>query len=237
MMVSTNQIAEIGALVGEPARAAMLTALLDGRALTAAELARASMITPQTASSHLARLSSAGLLAVEKQGRHRYHRLASPAVARMLEDIMEIALVGGEKTRRPVAVGPRDRTMRTARTCYDHIAGRLGVAITDALVARHAIIFEEDGGQLTAEGERFLNDIGIVLPERASAARRSARPLCRPCLDWSERRPHVAGQVGAAICRHCLDRGWIRRLKETRALSITPKGHQQLRERFGVTLD
>jgi DNA-binding transcriptional ArsR family regulator len=236
-MVSTNQLAEIGALVGEPARAAMLTALLDGRALTAAELARASMITPQTASSHLARLSSAGLLAVEKQGRHRYHRLASPAVARMLEDIMEIALVGADKTRRPVAVGPRDRTMRMARTCYDHIAGRLGVAITDALVARNAILFEEDGGQLTAEGERFLRDIGIVLPERAAAARRSARPLCRPCLDWSERRPHVAGQVGAAICRHCLDRGWIRRLKDTRALSITPKGRQQLRERFGVTLD
>src|SRR5262249_5513711 len=125
-MVSTNQIAEVGALVGEPARAAMLTALLDGRALTAAELARASMITPQTASSHLARLSSAGLLAIEKQGRHRYHRLASPAVARMLEGIMEIALVEGGGTRRAVVVGPRDQTMRMAGTCDAHIAGRLG---------------------------------------------------------------------------------------------------------------
>ena len=235
-MVSTNQIAEIGALVGEPARAAMLTALLDGRALTAAELARASMITPQTASSHLARLSSAGLLAVEKQGRHRYHRLASPAVARMLEGIMEIALVAGGKSRRAVVVGPRDQTMRMARTCYDHIAGRLGVAITDAMVEREVIAFEDDGGQLTDRGERFLSDVGIVLPERSAAARRSARPVCRPCLDWSERRPHVAGQVGAAICRHCFDKGWVRRLKDTRALGITPKGHQQLREHFGVTL-
>src|SRR5262249_33685231 len=179
-MVSTNQIAEVGALVGEPARAAMLTALLDGRALTAAELARASMITPQTASSHLARLSSAGLLAIEKQGRHRYHPLAPPAAARMLEGLLEMAVGAGGQAPRPLGVGPRDQTMRTARTCYDHIAGRLGVAITDAMVARNIIIFEEDGGQLTPDGERFLNDLGIVLPERSSAARKSARPVCRP---------------------------------------------------------
>ena len=236
-MTTTNQIAEIGALVGEPARAAMLAALMDGRALTATELACLSRITPQTASSHLARLTSAGLLAVAKQGRHRYHRLASPAVARMLEGIMQIAASQLPKLRRAIAVVPRDQAVRLARTCYDHLAGRLGVAIAEALVERRAIEFEDDGGQLTHRGERFLETLGIVLPEPGAGARRSTRPVCRPCLDWSERRVHVAGRVGAAICSHCLDEDWVRRLKGTRALAITPRGRQQLRKHFGVALD
>ena len=234
-MTTTNQIAEIGALVGEPARAAMLAALMDGRALTASELACLARITPQTASSHLARLTSAGLLAVERQGRHRYHRLATPAVARMLEGIMQIAAVELPKPRHAIATGPRDAAMRLARTCYDHLAGRLGVAIAQALVERRAVDFEDDGGQLTRQGERFLAGLGILLP--ASGVRRPARPLCRPCLDWSERRVHVAGRVGAAICSHSFEEDWVRRLAGTRALVITPRGRQALRKHFGVALD
>jgi len=236
-MTTTNQIAEIGALVGEPARAAMLAALMDGRALTAAELAHLSRITPQTASTHLARLTSAGLLAVAKQGRHRYHRLATPAVARMLEGIMQIAAVELPRPLRPMAVGPRDAAMRLARTCYDHLAGRLGVAIAEALVGRHAIEFEDDGGQLTRQGERFLAGLGIAIAEPGAGARRQGRPLCRPCLDWSERRVHVAGRVGAAICSHSLAEVWVCRLAGTRALAVTPKGRQELGKHFGVALD
>jgi DNA-binding transcriptional ArsR family regulator len=235
-MLNLNRIAEIGALVGEPARAAMLAALMDGRALTATELALVSQVTPQTASSHLARLASAGLLAVTKQGRHRYHRLASPAVARMLEGIMQIASADEAQPRRAVVVGPRDAAMRLARTCYDHLAGRLGVAIAEAMVERGLIEFEDDGGQLTDRGVRFLRNLDIVLPEPTNA-RRATRPMCRPCLDWSERRYHVAGRVGAAICAHFLEESWIRRLKDVRALEITPKGRLQLRKDFHVTLD
>jgi len=236
-MTTPNQIAEIGALVGEPARAAMLAALMDGRALTATELALLSRITPQTASSHLARLTSAGLLAMAKQGRHRYHRLATPAVARMLEGIMQIAAVELPKPGHAIAIGPRDAAMRLARTCYDHLAGRLGVAIAQALVDRGAIELEEDGGQLTRRGERLLAALGIVLPGTGAGARRPARPLCRPCLDWSERRVHVAGRLGAAICSHSLAEGWVRRLPGTRALAVTPGGRQALRRHFGVALD
>jgi DNA-binding transcriptional ArsR family regulator/predicted transcriptional regulator len=237
MTLNTNRIAEIGALVGEPARAAMLAALMDGRALTATELALVSQVTPQTASSHLARLTSVGLLAVTKQGRHRYHRLASPAVARMLEGIMQIATTDRDSTeRRRTVVGPRDVAMRLARTCYDHLAGRLGVAIAETMVARGLIEFEDDGGQLTDRGARFLGNLGIALPE-STRNPRSSRPLCRPCLDWSERRHHVAGKVGATICAHLFEEGWIRRLKDTRALEITPKGRLQLRRDFQVTLD
>jgi DNA-binding transcriptional ArsR family regulator len=234
-MTTTNQIAEIGALVGEPARAAMLAALMDGRALTASELACLSQVTPQTASSHLARLTSAGLLSVQSQGRHRYHRLATPAVARMLEGIMQIAAVELPKPARALATGPRDAAMRLARTCYDHLAGRLSVAIAEALVDRRAVEFEDDGGQLTRRGERFLETLGIVLPE--AGARRSARPLCRPCLDWSERRVHVAGRVGAALCSHSLEEGWVRRLAGTRALAVTPKGRQAFGRHFGVAFE
>jgi len=236
-MTTTNQLAEIGALVGEPARAAMLGALMDGRALTAAELAHLSRITPQTASSHLARLTSAGLLAVEKQGRHRYHRLATPAVARMLESIMQIAAVELPKPSRAIVVGPRDAAMRLARSCYDHLAGRLAVAIAESLVDRQAIEFEDDGGQLTRRGERFLADLGIAIGEPRAGTRRQTRPLCRPCLDWSERRVHVAGRVGAAICSHSLSEGWVRRLAGTRALAVTPKGRQAFGKHFGVALE
>ena len=187
-MVNTNQIAEIGSLVGEPARAAILGALLDGRALTAGELAYVAGITPQTASSHLARLAAAGLLAVEKQGRHRYHRLATAAVARMLEGIMQIAAGRAADAGRKLVVGPRDAAMRRARTCYDHFAGNLGVAITDALVTENMIEFDEEAGLVTARGIERLCRAGIDLSNGGSGGRaKSARSTRPTSVIWSPR--------------------------------------------------
>ena len=236
-MVSTAALAETASLVGDPARANMLAALMDGRALTAAELARAASVAPQTASGHLARLTGAGLLAVEKQGRHRYHRLASPGVARMLEGIMAVAEEGpaAARARRPVLTGPRDAAMRAARTCYDHLAGRLAVAMADSMVERGQIELSLDGGVVTPDGAAFLRLLGIELEAaEARAARHGGRVFCRPCLDWSERRPHVAGAVGAALCRRCFALGWVRRIDGTRALAVTSKGRQGIRQSFGV---
>jgi len=236
-MVSTTALAETAALVGDPARANMLAALMDGRALTAAELARTASVAPQTASGHLARLTVAGLLAVERQGRHRYHRLASPGVARMLEGIMAVAEVGpaADRVRRPVVVGPRDLAMRAARTCYDHLAGKLAVAMADAMVEQGHIELSADGGAVTPDGAAFLQSLGVDLrAAEERAAKRGGRVFCRPCLDWSERRPHVAGAVGAALCECCFALGWVRRIEGTRAITVTPKGRRGIKQSFGV---
>ncbi len=228
-MATSNRIAEVAAAVGEPARAAMLAALMDGRALTATELAEVAAITPQTASGHLARLAAVGLIAAEKQGRHRYHRLASPEVARMIESVMQIA---GGLVLSPPRTGPKEAALRHARTCYDHQAGRLGVGITDALQASGAVEIAGDAAALTEAGRAKMQALGILAADHDMHSR---RPLCRPCLDWSERRPHLAGALGAAICTHALDRGWVRRRIGTRALEITPAGRIGFRQAFGVT--
>jgi DNA-binding transcriptional ArsR family regulator len=232
-MTSTAALAEVAAMVGEPARAGMLQALMDGRALTAAELARAAGITPQTASGHLARLTMAGLITVEAQGRHRYHRIASPGVARMMESLMRVAS-DGQATRpgKRLTVGPRDLALRRARTCYDHLAGGLGVALADALVAEGHVELSSDAGMVTRQGRAFLADLGLELPERQDGGGTPARMFCRPCLDWSERRPHIAGRFGAALCTHSLANGWIMRTDGTRAVAVTPKGLRVFRERF-----
>ena len=230
-MASNAMFAEIAALAGDPARAGMLHALMDGRALTASELARVAGIAPQTASGHLTRMIAADLLSVEKQGRHRYHRLASPAVAQMMESIMRVASRSEPKR---LATGPRDAGLRAARTCYDHLAGRLGVALADALVASGHAELASDAGMLTPRGTRFLARLGIDIDALGQSSR---RVLCRPCLDWSERRPHLAGAVGAALCTHSFSQNWIRRVEGTRAVAITPKGQRVFREDFGMRLD
>jgi DNA-binding transcriptional ArsR family regulator len=223
---SINAFAEAATLAGEPARAAMLHALLGGRALTAGELARAAGIASSTASGHLARLTEAGLLAVERQGRHRYHRLAGPSVAAMLESILYVA----HGTASVPATGPRDEALRAARTCYDHLAGRLGVALADGLVARGFVELGGDGGVVTAAGREALAAVGLSLaPGR--------RALCRPCLDWSERRPHLAGALGAALLRLSLAHGWVRRREATRAVAISPEGRRVFRDAFGCRLE
>jgi DNA-binding transcriptional ArsR family regulator len=236
-MTSTASLAEVAALVGDPARAGMLTALLDGRALTASELAEVAGVTPQTASGHLARLSTAGLLAIEKQGRHRYHRLASTEVARLLEGLMQVAVSLGGTPKRPIVVGPRDQALRAARTCYDHLAGRLGVAIADSMAAAGWVELDGDGGLVTDAGLRFLRELGIEEGAVDGVAKRGRRPFCRPCLDWSERRPHLAGVVGAALCRHCFDAGWIKQERESRAVAVTQRGRTQFRQRFGIEVN
>ena len=235
-MATTAKFAAIAALAGDPARAAMLQAMMDGRALTASELARAAGITPQTASSHLARLTDAGLLAVEKQGRHRYHRLAAPSVARLMESIMRVAAELAP-AKKPLVVGPRDAALRAARTCYDHLAGRLGVALADGLVAAGHVELESDAGIVTPSGLELLSRIGIDAESLAlGSATKSRRVLCRPCLDWSERRPHLAGALGAALCSLSFDKNWVRRVDGSRAVTVTPKGERALRETLGVRL-
>lgn len=237
-MLSTSAFAETAALLGDLARANMMAALMDGRALTAAELARVAGITPQTASGHLALLTDAGLLAMEQQGRHRYHRLASPAIARMIEGIMAVAgdLEGPARAgrKKPVVTGPRDQALRHARTCYDHLAGEVAVAMTDRMAERGQIEFTADGGVLTRDGARFLNELGVDLGVAPSGAsnRDSGRIFCRPCLDWSERRPHIAGVVGKALCLCCFEQGWMRRQDNTRAVNITPIGYAMLNKAF-----
>ena len=235
-MASNARFAEVAALAGDPARAGMLHALMDGRALTASELAHVAGIAPQTASGHLARMTAVGLLTVEKQGRHRYHRLATASVAQMLESIMQVASEL-EPARKRLVVGPRDAALRNARTCYDHLAGRLGVAVADALVAAGHAELARDGGIVTDTGVAFFARIGIdVIAMSGRHTRKSGRVLCRPCLDWSERRPHLAGMVGAAICTHSFEMGWIRRSEGTRAVLITAKGQRVFREEFGLQL-
>lgn len=228
---------EIAAAAGDPARARMLQALMDGRALTAGELARAASITPQTASGHLARMVGLGLLRVEKQGKHRYHRLAHASVAHMLESLMQVA-TQVLPAAKPVSVGPREAALRTARTCYDHLAGRLGVALADSLSAAGHIAIGEETADLTPQGLAFLADLGLDAERLALRnGARSGRVLCRPCLDWSERRPHLAGVVGATLCTHAFEAGWIRRVPDSRAVHVTPRGARIFRDRFRLDAD
>lgn len=228
-MPSGITLAEIAALMGDVTRANILVALMDGRALTASELAWHGGVSGPTASGHLAKLGEANLIAVTRQGRHRYYRLASAEVAHAIEAMMAAASLG-PKRHRPS--GPRDEAMRRARTCYNHLAGRLGVGIADTLTARGYLMLSESVGALTPEGQRFLCDFGIDL----KAVENGNRALCRTCLDWSERRPHLGGQLGAAVCRRAFDLGWVERVKDSRALAVTPAGQDGFKGLFGIDL-
>lgn len=231
--MNTNQIARIASLMGEPARTSMLVALMDGRALTAGELARTAHLSAATTSRHLALLVEASLLHVVQQGKHRYFRLSSQEVAHVLEGVMQLSAQAG--VTRPV-VGPRSEPMRVARLCYDHIAGRLGVAIAETLQQSGALTWDDMGGSsVTAAAQTMLKDIGISMDEAMAnrPGRSRERPLCRPCLDWSERRMHVAGRLGALICQHCLEKGWLTKTSD-RSLAITPPGAQALSAWLGA---
>jgi len=222
---------EVAALVGDTARATMLAALMGGQALTASELAACARISKSTASGHLGKLVGARLLSVTSKRRNRYYRIASPLVARMLESIKAVAAIETPPRHQPRSA--QDDALRFARTCYDHLAGRLGVAVADALVAKKFVVLSDEGGEVTKTGARFLNDFGAALDSKAAGK----RIFCRACLDWSERRYHVAGWVGSEIWRRCLELGWLARQRDSRAVRLTPAGRRGLRETFGVRLD
>jgi DNA-binding transcriptional ArsR family regulator len=221
---------EIAALVGDTARATMLAALMSGQALTSSELAGLAHVSRATASEHLGKLTQARLLAVTQKRRNRYYRIASPLVARMLESIKSVAALETPARYQPRSA--QDDALRIAPTSYHKHAGRLGVAIADALVRNKSVVLSDEGGALTPAGKRFLTGFGSsLLP--ASGSRRI---FCRPCLDWSERRFHIAGHVGAEICRCCLERGWLVHQRGSRAIHLTASGKRGLRDVFGVDL-
>lgn len=222
-MIEGPRIAAVAALIGDPARANMLTALLDGRSLTASELAETGGIAPPTASGHLARLVEAGLLSVRKQGRHRYFRLADSDVAETLERLMSLAQRTGAV---PVRTGPRDAALREARICYDHLAGARGVAMLDSFQRRGFVEGEEEL-VLTSDGRTFLAAIGLDVDQLATRR----RALCRACLDWSERRAHLGGALGAALLDLMAERHWLRR-DEGRVLRFSPSGMRQFEARL-----
>jgi DNA-binding transcriptional ArsR family regulator len=230
-MAAAANMVEVAALVGDTARATMLAALMGGQALTGSELAAIARVTRPTASEHLTRLVTARLLTATKKRRNRYYRIASPLVAKMLESIKAVAAIETPPRHQPRSA--EDDALRFARTCYDHLAGALGVAIADAMVARRYVALSEEGGAVTAAGKRFLTGFGAVLPPKGG----SRRIFCRPCLDWSERRYHLAGHVGAEICRCCEEKGWLTRRRDSRAVALTPPGRSGLRKLLGIELD
>lgn len=220
-------IVKIAALLGDTARAEVLTALMGGQALTATELAQVAGVTRQTASAHLAKLVDARLLAVERQGRHRYFRLADRDVAELLERLMGVAQRTGAVRLR---TGPREPALRKARVCYDHLAGELGVLVCDALLKQRRVRVDGDGWALTRSGEALFEGIGIDV----GALKPSRRPLLRPCLDWSARRHHLAGALGAALLERCIALGWARRVPGTRIIAFSPHGERSLRSAFSI---
>lgn len=220
------RVAELGALIGDPARASILTELMSGRALTAGELAIVANITPQTASTHLRKLADARLIRSERQGRHRYVALASPEVAHMLETMYSISAAVQPSAKPPRVFG----ALKRARTCYDHLAGELGVALCDVLVKRKLVQLHEEGAQLTKRGLAFAAELALDIDARSG----SRRPLCKTCLDWSERRYHLAGRFGAALADNMFEKRWLERVSEGRALKITAAGVRGLHDSFGI---
>lgn len=216
-------IASVAALLGDPARANMLTALMDGRALTVSELATAAGVTIQTASGHLSKLDAANLLVAEKQGRHRYFRLSGADVAQVLEGLMGLAQRTGAVR---VRTGPKDNALRKARICYDHLAGERGVEMLDASY-KLGLIDDASKPVLTNEGKSFFSCLGIDV----DTLQKGKRPLCRHCLDWSERRNHLGGALGAALLKNFIDKGWARR-EEGRVIAFSPNGAQAFSRAF-----
>lgn len=220
-------IVRIAALIGDHARAEVLTALMAGEALTATELADVANLTKQTISSHLSKMLDARLIAVESQGRHRYFRLADRDVAHLLESLMGVAYRTGALR---VRSSPREPALRKARVCYDHLAGELGVLAFDSLEQRRYIRRQAGEVILTRAGKNFLNDTGINVENLAAQRRR----LSHACLDWSVRRHHLAGAIGAALLNQCYELGWARRVKNSRVVDFSPTGERAFRHRFGL---
>lgn len=218
-------IARIAHLIGERGRSQILGALMGGRALTATELADAAGVTRPTVSTHLGKLERARLIVAEKQGRHRYFRLAGSEVAQLLENMMGVA--------NSIAVdrqfGPRDPELRKARVCYDHLAGTLGVLVYDGLVRQELLNVTPEGVALAENGWKLFGRLNIT----ADAISNTRRPLCRACIDWSERRHHLAGALGAALLDRLLELGWASTIRDSRVVRFSPSGEKKLRDLFG----
>ncbi|HKD78334.1 MAG TPA: helix-turn-helix transcriptional regulator [Candidatus Angelobacter sp.] len=226
-MKEKHAISTLGYLLADPGRAAMLVALLEGRALPAGELARAASVSAQSASAHLAKLSRGGLITMQQQGRCRFYKLAGPRVANALEAL------GAISTARPSTeyiVARASESLLLARSCYDHLAGRIGVALAETMQKQHMIAPEgERDYRVTARGADWLNGFGVEM----EALRHSKRHLARRCLDWTERRPHIGGALGAALMEHFLTEGWLARNRGSRALRVTLKGRHSF-NKLGV---
>jgi DNA-binding transcriptional ArsR family regulator len=228
-MIEGPYIAEAAALIGDPARASILSALMDGRALTATELAHVAGVTPQTASGHLAKLKTANMVVVERQGRHRYYRLGGPEIAHAIEALSVIAQTGAPRHR---PTGPRDQAMRYARTCYDHLAGQVAVAVVERFVELGYIIEGEENFDVSAEGVGALGAFGVEI----ETLRGQRRAFARRCLDWSERRAHIGGALGAAFLNRCEAQGWLKTKTGSRSVIVTDAGRTGLSETFGIKL-
>jgi DNA-binding transcriptional ArsR family regulator len=228
-MVAAANLVEVAALVGDTARATMLNALMGGQSLTATELAYCANVSRSTASDHLGKLVAARLLTVTRNRRFSYYRIASPLVATMLESIKVVAAIEVPPRRKPRSA--HDDALRFARSCYDHLAGQLGVAVTDALLAMGHIVLTDDGGEVTTSGERFLAAFGVDLRPW------TRRIFCQPCLDWSERRYHLKGLVGARILDRLVELGWLKAVSGSRALQLTPSGKAGLSEIFQIEIN
>lgn len=227
-LLAGADLAAMARLLADGTRATFCLALLDGRAWTPTELAKHAGVAPSTATEHLNAMVAGGLLAEERQGRHRYVRLADQQVAEVIETLAAAAPIRPAPAPHTLSADTRRRALAHARTCYDHLAGRIGVAIADAMTERELVDWDH-GLRLTPHGEQWLTDLAIKVPQSTK------RPALRPCLDWTERRPHLAGAVGAALCGHALDQGWIKRVGTTRAVLVTQSGREVLGERLGLS--
>ncbi|MCS0788444.1 winged helix-turn-helix domain-containing protein [Cytobacillus pseudoceanisediminis] len=229
-MNMNSNVAKVASLVSEPSRAAILTALLDGRYHTVNELAHMARIKPQTASFHLKKMLDAQVVSAEKQGRHRYYGIMNQEVAQVMESFLSIAPAAEIKSFKHAS---EDKAIRFARTCYDHLAGNLGVEITESLKRKGFIAEENDTFSVTEDGIAFFHSMQIDL----TSLKKKRRSFSHKCLDWSERRHHLAGALGNAILEKFLEQNWIQRIPKTRAIKITPQGMKGFKENFAIDLD
>ncbi|WP_039019131.1 ArsR/SmtB family transcription factor [Halocynthiibacter namhaensis] len=220
-------IAHVAALIGDPARANMLTALMSGKALTVSELAEEAGVTIQTASSHLSKLNEGGLLRPRKQGRHKYFSLANDDVAHVLEGLMGLAAGSGHLRKR---TGPKDTELRKARVCYNHLAGDMGTQLFDSLIAQGHLAMNGENLTLTETGANFATSFQIDL----DTLRSNRTPLCRECLDWSERRSHLAGSLGRAFLSRFEELSWVKRDQKTRVVTFSRNGAKEFERQFAV---
>ncbi len=220
-------IARIAALIGDPARANMLAALMSGKALTATELAQEAGVTLQTASSHLSKLCEGGLTDLRRQGRHKYFSLATDEIAHLLESLMGVAASTGHMRTR---TGPRDKALRKARICYNHLAGDFGTQMYDSLVRNGHLRLDRNSIGLSPQGEGLMRELGIDL----DGLKAKRVPLCRECLDWSERRSHLAGSLGRALLARFEVLGWATRDPNSRVVQFSPLGEAQFRSAFAM---